>query len=187
MGIISKIMTLKELNRLDLSEYQKYLHESMVSDFNAIAGYSYYRLLNYLCNGKKLVYDIGTYKGSSAIAMSSAKKVISYDIENLRQGKKPKNVTFKIGDCMEDKNILKADVIYLDTYHDGVFELEFIHFLQWGEYKGVLVMDDIRLNREMLRLWHNIEHQKEDVTDIGHSTGTGIVYFGESPKRCKSC
>lgn len=180
-------MTLKELNRLDLSEYQKYLDESMVSDFNAVAGYAYYRLLNYMCNGKKLVYDIGTYKGSSAIAMSSAKKVISYDIENLRAlKKKPKNVTFKIGDCMQDKNILKADIIYLDTYHDGVYELSFLEFLRTG-FKGVLIMDDIRLNREMLRLWHNIKEPKEDVTEIGHGSGTGIVYFGIAPKRCKSC
>lgn len=181
-------MTLKELNRLDLSEYQQYLHESMVSDFNAVAGYAYYRLLNYISKGNKLVYDIGTYKGSSAIAMSSAKKVVSYDIENLRQlVKKPKNVTFKIGEAMEDKNILKADVIYLDTYHDGVYELKFINFLREGSFKGVLIMDDIRLNRDMLRLWYSIKEHKEDLTDIGHMTGTGIVYFGEAPKRCKSC
>lgn len=179
-------MTLKELNRLDLSEYQKYLDVSMVSDFNAIAGYAYYRLLNYMCKGKKLVYDIGTYRGSSAIAMSSATKVISYDIENLRLGKKPRNVTFKVGDCLLDENILKADLIYLDTYHNGDFELKFLEFLRGG-FKGILVMDDIRLNKEMLRVWHNIKEPKEDVTDIGHMTGTGIVYFGQSPSRCKSC
>jgi hypothetical protein len=181
-------MTLKELNRLDLSEYQKYLHESMVSDFNNVAGYAYYRLLNYICKGKKLVYDIGTYKGSSAIAMSSAKKVVSYDIENHRMCKKPKNVTFKIGDCTEDENLIKSDVIYLDTNHDGVFELKVIKHLRKNDYKGILILDDIRLNRDMLRLWYNeITEPKEDVTSIGHMTGTGIVYFGKSKSRCKSC
>jgi hypothetical protein len=180
-------MNLKELNKIDLSEYQEYLSEGMKVDFNKWAGYEHYRLLNYLCRGKKLVFDIGTYRGSSAIAMSSAKKVISYDVKNHRDCKKPSNVTFKLGDAMQDKNLLNADVILLDTFHDGEYENDFYDFIK-GRFKGVLVIDDINVNAHMMRFWQRILEPKEEVTEIAHHSGTGIVYFGSNrPKRCSNC
>lgn len=180
MGLIQKAMTLKELNRLDLSLYQKYLHKEVVYDFNRIAGNDgYYRLLNYLCQDKKLVFDVGTYKGASAIAMSSAKKVISYDIEDLRKCKKPRNVTFKLGDARQDDKLLKAELIFLDTAHDGLYEEQFLTHLRANDYMGIVIMDDIYLNPQMLRLWYSLPELREDVSELGHSTGTGIVYFGK--------
>lgn len=179
-------MTLNELNDIDLSGYKRYLSETMIGDFMRDAGYEHYRLLNYVCKGKGLAYDIGTYRGSSAIAMSSAKKVISYDIRDGLEAKKPKNVTFKIGEAMEDKNILKADVILLDTFHEGDYEYEFYQFLQKG-FKGLLICDDIKLNKAMEEFWGRIIHPKEDMTAIGHYSGTGFVYFNKRIKRCGSC
>jgi hypothetical protein len=182
------MIELKEINEVDLEPYQQYLPDSLKSDFNKFGGIEHYRLLSLLSKGKALVYDIGTYRGSSAVAMSSAKKVVSYDILAQRTAKKPKNVIFKIGEALEDDNILKADVILLDTYHDGGYENKFYSFLVKGEYKGVLIVDDIRLNAEMMRFWSGINERKEDLTSVGHYSGTGIVYFNsKSVKRCSNC
>lgn len=180
-------MNLKELNNIELEDLSKNIPASNVGEFVAIAGKEHYRLLHHLCKGKKLVFDVGTYKGVSSIAMSTANKVISYDVEVLKKVKKLKNITYKIGDAMEDELILKADLILLDTYHDGVYEQQFYKFLKANNYKGILVIDDIHYNREMLRFWSSIADTKEDLTEIGHYTGTGIVYFGKSPSRCKTC
>ena len=38
-------------------------------------------------------------------------------------------------------------------------------------------MDDIVLFPELAKLWSEIPERKEDWTDIGHHSGTGIVYF----------
>ena len=179
-------MTLEELNRIDMSVYESYLKDSQIGDFVNWAGYEHYRLLNHICSGKKLVYDIGTYKGSSAVAMSSAKKVISYDIEDQLEAKKPRNVTFKIGNALSDTNILKADIILLDTAHDGKFENAFYQLIR-RKFKGILIIDDIYFNNEMSKFWASITEPKDDLTKIGHYTGTGIVYFGSAPSRCKSC
>ena len=143
--------------------------------------------MNHICRGKSLVYDIGTYKGSSAVAMSSAKKVISYNTEDQLEAMPPNNVTFKIGNCLKDDNILKADIILLDTLHDGKFENAFYQLIRHS-FKGILILDDIHLNPEMRKFWASITEPKEDLTKIGHYSGTGIVYFDSRKiKRCKSC
>ena len=171
-------MKLEILNRIDLSKYNKHLHESMLSEFNNLAGKEHYRLLNYICKGSKLVFDIGTNKGSSAIAMSSAKKVISYDIADNLLAKPTKNIIFKIGNALSDDDLLKADIILLDVNHDGKFENAFYQLIR-HDYKGILIVDDIHYNLEMERFWASITEHKEDITDIGHYTGTGIVYFND--------
>jgi len=181
-------MDLKELNNIDLDKLAKNVPENLHVEFKGRAGREHYRLLHYLCKGKKLVFDIGTYLGTSSIAMSNAKKVISYNVENQLKVKKLKNITYKLGDAMYDENLLKAELILLDTYHDGVYEAELYKFLKANNYIGILVVDDIHYNAEMLRFWYSIKEPKEDVTAIGHYTGTGIVYFGASGvKRCNSC
>ena len=182
-------MTLKELNRIELGELANNIPKGHVGEFTAFAGKEHYRLLNHLCEGKKLVYDIGTYKGVSSIAMSNAKKVISYNVENQLEVKKLKNITYKLGESMADENILKAELIVLDTYHDGDYENAFYQFLRRNDYKGILVLDDIHLNKEMERFWSSIIEPKDDLTSIGHYTGTGLVYFGGTKRltRCKSC
>jgi hypothetical protein len=44
-------------------------------------------------------------------------------------------------------------------------------------YKGYLLLDDIFLNKEMVEFWNLIELDKQDLTNLGHVTGTGVVYF----------
>jgi hypothetical protein len=136
----------------------------------------HYRLISYLCDGMDLVFDIGTYQGFSALAMSTAKKVISYDVENQRIIS-TKNCEYKIGNVLKDKRLLKASVILIDTYHEGDFEAKVIEHLRANNYKGLLVMDDIYFNKQMTSLWESITEEKHDLTELGHYTGTGLVIW----------
>lgn len=142
----------------------------------------HYKLLSFLSFkfNNSIIYDIGTYRGLSAIALAANKtnKVISYDIENFIETSIPDNVEFIIGNCYNDANILQSPLICLDVDpHDGVFEPKFITWLHENNYKGLLVLDDIHLNKSMEKCWNEITLEKYDVTEIGHYSGTGIVVF----------
>lgn len=147
--------------------------------YNMNAGQEHYRLLRYISPHYDLVYDVGTYHGFSALALSGAKKVITCDIEDSQTVILPENVAYREGDCLNDPELLKAELILLDTFHDGKFESDFLNFLDQSKYKGILIMDDIHLNNEMQRIWHEVQlnHKAFDITHIGHYTGTGLVYY----------
>ena len=89
-------------------------------------------------------------------------------------------INFIIDDIMNKKYrpiILESKIIVLDTYHTGTFEKTFYDYLKEINYKGILLLDDIKLNNEMVEFWNLITEEKDDITHIGHITGTGIVYF----------
>jgi hypothetical protein len=73
--------------------------------------------------------------------------------------------------------ILNSKYILLDTFHDGTFETVFFQYLKKIGYKGYLLLDDIKLNKEMVEFWDNVDIEKSDISHLGHSTGTGVVYF----------
>ena len=83
--------------------------------------------------------------------------------------------------------ILKvAQIILLDTLHQpdrNNFEYDFIDTLEKIEYKGLLICDDIHISDQMERWWNSILHKRVDVTEVGHSSGTGIVDFSGSKLR----
>jgi hypothetical protein len=144
----------------------------------------HYQLLAFLshrCSDATL-FDIGTLKGYSALAMSHnpANQVVSYDIEDLKclhDHRKLTTIEYRIGNALEDPRLLHAPLILLDTYHDGIFEKQFYDHLKAGNYRGLLILDDIHLNEPMRHFWNIIDTQKEDITDIGHWSGTGLVDF----------
>jgi hypothetical protein len=123
--------------------------------------------------------DIGSYQGSSAIALSFNKKnkVLSYDLVHqpeIQEIKIP-NIKFIKGDILKDE--ITAPFIILDTYHDGTFEQKFVDYLEKINYKGLVMFDDIYLNNEMTNFWDGLKNEKYDLTEIGHHTGTGIAIF----------
>jgi hypothetical protein len=65
----------------------------------------------------------------------------------------------------------------MDTDHDGNFENQFYNYLQFINYKGYLLLDDIYLNKPMINFWNSIKLEKHDISNIGHTTGTGVVFF----------
>ena len=71
-----------------------------------------------------------------------------------------------------------APFIFIDVDpHDGVQERVMIKKLEDVGFKGVLMLDDINLNKEMKFFWDEITQKKVDVSVIGHYSGTGIVFF----------
>ena len=92
----------------------------------------------------------------------------------------PENVEFIIDNVLNgkyDNILLSAKFILLDTFHDGTFEKQFYEYIESIGYSGYLLLDDIHLNTEMEKFWVSINRKKDDLTHIGHSTGTGVVYF----------
>ena len=158
-------------------EYQKY--------YNEVSSKEHYRLLTYLSINfnDKIFVDVGTLKGSSALALSTNKtnQIYSFNITNqLELTEIPDNVDFKIDNVINgnyNEILLNSHLILLDTFHDGGFELEFLNHLKTIGYSGLLILDDIHLNNEMKYFWENINEDKLDVSHIGHHSGTGIVFL----------
>jgi hypothetical protein len=127
-----------------------------------------------------ILYDIGSYKGLSAIALSSNQTnlVISYDIEYLIVVDRPNNVEFRIGNFYNDKELLRSPLIMFDIDpHDGLQEKEFVRYLTSNNYKGAVIFDDIHLKDGMKNFWRYVTQQKQDYTNLGNLSGTGVLHF----------
>jgi hypothetical protein len=149
-------------------------------------GEEHYKLLAWFASkfNDSLILDIGTYKGCSALALSYnlSNKVKSFDI---RYGLRniinyPSNIEFIIDDILDEKYkslILSSKFILLDTDHDGAFEYSLYNYLKVINYKGYLMIDDIKFNSSMEEFWTSIVEKKYDISHIGHHSGTGLVIF----------
>lgn len=179
-------ITNTELDKIDLSSL------SLMIDNDEYRGYfiskssiEHYRLMSYISlnNEGIKILDIGTLKGCSALALSinPNNEVNSFNLNNeLQLNVKPSNINFFIDDILKSEYlelILDSKYILLDTFHDGTFETIFVNYLIQVGYKGYLLLDDIYLNKEMIEFWNSISKEKYDITNLGHSTGTGVVYF----------
>jgi hypothetical protein len=176
----------KQLDALDLVKYSNNINSLEHKQyFLDKSGSEHYRLLAYISqnNFNINILDVGTLKGCSALAFSinESNKVHSFNIVNhLDLSQYPNNIKFIIDNILNNKYknlILNSHYILLDTDHDGVFEKQFYEYLIYIKYKGYLLLDDIYLNPAMLNFWHLITQEKYDISSIGHSTGTGVVYF----------
>ena len=185
--VLEKILatTKEELDSMDLSAYRN-RPNTPVQWFFGNAGEEHYRLLikiSTLFNGQTL-YDIGTYEGSSALALAHNETnfVLSHDLvyNNIAQSLKKPNMNLLLGDVLnidDGRGLLHSPFIMLDTSHDGSYEHRFYHFLKHNGYKGLLFLDDIFLNEPMRMFWDSITEPKYDLTSIGHFSGNGIVDF----------
>lgn len=158
-------------------EYKNYYQERSSKE--------HYRLLTFLSflfNGSKIM-DVGSLKGSSALALSTnqTNTVYSFDISNsLDLNNTPSNINFindEVTNGKYDSLILESKIILLDTYHEGQYEKEFIKHLEKLNYRGILICDDIMLNKNMIEFWEGVTQEKENISHLGHITGTGIIYF----------
>jgi len=79
-------------------------------------------------------------------------------------------------------------LILLDTFHWPYklpFEREFFaRLVDKGHFEGILLLDDIHFNPEMIQWWNEVKSNAEkygyrvfDVTNMGHFSGTGLVDF----------
>lgn len=170
------------LDNIDLQELNKF---NFISNFNVIScksGQEHYRLLSYISRlyDNISIMDIGTEacRSSICLGINHKNKVFSWDIfKNTDRYPSAQNIFYKTGNVLEEEQLLKSPIIFLDTAHDGIFENEFIDFIIDNKYNGIIIFDDIHLNREMGDFWNKIPVIKQDITNIGHWSGTGIALF----------
>jgi hypothetical protein len=129
-----------------------------VREFMGATGDQHYRLLAYLSTlyeGRDII-DIGTHKGSSALALSHNpnNRVLSFDIEDRMgaEGRAKKwghrnNIQFCMANLWDGEEraawrtqVLGSAFIFMDIDpHDGPMELEFYRWLKRENYQGLLV------------------------------------------------
>ena len=146
-------------------------------------GQQHYHLLAYITSmlpeGSR-VLEIGTRTGESAIAMKIGNPSIKLTTCDLEDNfNKFEDIDFrKINGLDLIEEFKDAPFIFIDVDpHDGVQERVMIQKLKDVGFKGVLMLDDIRLNQEMFHFWNEINLPKIDVSLAGHYSGTGIVLF----------
>lgn len=144
----------------------------------------------------KVVVEIGTYTGLSALAMKKflppESKIITFDIINWKsfQDSCLQEDDFRDGrvvqyiDDLSNPSIIskyrqllqEANMIFVDAAKDGVMEQRLLENFKTISFntKPLIIFDDIRL-WNMLKFWRNISLPKLDLTSFGHWAGTGIV------------
>jgi hypothetical protein len=184
----------EEVSKIDLSHLVDNItreeHKKLIM---SPAGKEHYKLLTYLTRqlNNVIIVELGTHNGTSSLCLCDniLNKVVTFDLRNVYSVKKqPVNLTRHVGNVFEiDPSILlKSDLIFLDTAHNGDFEKEIYLYLLNNKYKGILVLDDIFFNNEMVQFWNFIDIKKYDISSIGHGEnhptpsglcGTGLVDF----------
>lgn len=171
------------IEQIDLSQLSvKITNPESRNYFLLNAGKEHYKLLAHISTlyNDALLYDIGTYRGCSAVALSynSKNRVKSFDIGNFRAiDSNPDNIEWHLGNFLEQpiEEIHSSPFIMLDIDHTGVTEQQILDFLLENQWKGMLLLDDIYLNEAMKNFWKNIKQNKYDLTHMGHFSGTGLV------------
>jgi hypothetical protein len=156
-------------------------NNNLRNDVNGMPGQEHYRLLCLISTwfDNTHIYELGTYKGGSALCLAYNKSnyVISYDIENLIEVERQKNIEFRFGDYRHDRQLLLSPLLFIDTVHDGVWEKDIYDYLTISNYKGITIWDDIKLNDEMKNFWNSVTKEKYDISQFGHWSGTGVIIF----------
>lgn len=174
--------TKKTLDSLDMTKVLEYIpkQDTNLQYIDAPAGQEHYRLLTWLgTQVKGNILELGTFRGHSAVCLANGgNNVLTFDVEDqISLNYKPENVTFALNDIGHTWVNDSIDLIFIDTLHDGIYEFEVLEYLRTIEWKGVVVMDDIILFPQLVKLWDTVKEKKADWTDIGHHSGTGIIWF----------
>tara|TARA_R110000851_G_scaffold94442_1_gene205265 strand:+ start:365 stop:952 length:588 start_codon:yes stop_codon:yes gene_type:complete len=182
-------LDLREVKNTDVSYieefYPSYYNLFKMDEASSNQRGEHYKLVKYLSDkfSDQTLLDLGTREGISALCMAPTKnKVVTYDILPIHLPflNKYTNVEFKQLDInLETKeNLLQSPLMLLDVDpHDGKQETVFLKTLRDIKYKGLVVLDDIRLNPHMIQMWESIPETKYDLTAWGHFSGTGLVDF----------
>jgi hypothetical protein len=131
---------------------------------------------------------LGSHPEQTEKALSHNKKnrVITYSTTpfSMTNGRFPIIVDNLFQDVFKNSNrfdeILQSSLIYVDIHpHEGRDEFAIFELLRDAGYKGVILFDDIWHFKTMRdNCWYRIpEDLKQDLTDVGHWSGTGIVSF----------
>lgn len=182
--IISK-PTKSEVDKIDLSGQAELIKDVYSAQFlNKEAGIEHYKLLAWISSQVKKgsIVEVGCHEGAGALALSySGRKVETFDLMDKCHPKIKEVVKFTLAEGFNSLEAAKkAKVVFVDAIHSGVFELEFLQELMKENNKPVIIFDDIHLNDEMKAFWSEVQKlgiDSQDWTDIGHWSGTGVVFL----------
>ena len=189
------IIDYEKINNIDISFFRKSFEFDDTHHLARQTG-EHYKLLKYLSDmfDGALILDVGTNWGESAVAMCQNvnNRVITYDVESrwspsehalYKSGfaEKHPNLEFRLLDInKEDVELIReAKLIFIDIAHDGYQEKIFTDMLSRIGYKGYLVCDDIHapFYPAMNPWWNSINVEKYDLSEVGHTWGTGLVNY----------
>ena len=194
---------LPSFRRIDLRKVSPF-SVRMVDNFELGPGDSPYQLYAFLSTlfDDKIILDIGSQCGNSALSLSynESNHVRSYEIDSghpsiqfCQHTISRDNITWKNYDFREDESrdgvcqidYDKVAIILIDIDPHGMKvagkeeELRMIeHVLEKG-WSGVIILDDIYKGCQKQDFWNELSipgWTKIDVTELGHSSGTGILY-----------
>jgi predicted O-methyltransferase YrrM len=158
----------------------------------------HYRLLAGLVEflDPKLVVEIGTYTGMSALALkhrlAADGQIVTFDVQpwrtfshtllnprdfsNGRLDQVVDDLSTAEGFSRHRSLLTRADLIFVDAAKDGLMEARLLRGFESTDFatEPIIVFDDIRL-WNMLAVWRGISRPKLDLTSLGHWSGTGLV------------
>jgi len=185
------IIDLGQVQRVDLTHLLDRVMEKYKVAFQNKG--SHYKLCAYLSSffEDKLIIDIGTMYGASALAFAASKKnsVVSIDCMDRRKAPQFSDwkgfpIEFKRCDINKAKDdtvdlLKRASIVMLDITHNGDDEAQFYQLLKHIDYAGLLLLDDIHLQTygDMESFWGSIDKPRFDLTRVGHTSGSGLVDF----------
>jgi hypothetical protein len=196
-----------KLMAMTLPEYRGYAAAPPGAEHYALLSY----FASIFSKSHSSFVDIGTRFGTSALALAShGHHVVTYDrpesgeligamnslqmtpekwhqnIQNLNCSVTVLRVNILALPDEEFDLIRHSPLLLLDTFHRPYktpFEREFLRKLVLSRYGGVMLLDDIYENEEMIQWWTEIICSKYrsfhiyDLTSVGHATGTGLLDF----------
>lgn len=174
----------EEISSMDMT-YAKDLAFKGHVNFDSNPGTSEYKLYAWISHQFQdtTILDVGTRFGNSALSLSNntSNKVISYNIvEEGASAIKKENITWKLMDFRDDVdlNLDEVSLIMIDVDpHDGKQEPEMLEWLKEKGWSGKILFDDIH-HAGTKGFWRTLpEETKQDLTEVGHMTGTGIIDF----------
>lgn len=120
-----------------------------------------------------LVLDLSECGGLNALALSANKGVRVQTTDSLE-------VDAPVTHVASPGPLADAAVVHIDCPQYAT--PEFLATLKSQGFRGVAIVDDIRLNQEMRALWTHATqtYSTLDITRIGHGVGTGLVVFDDA-------
>jgi predicted O-methyltransferase YrrM len=148
------------------------------------------------------IVEIGTYYGGSTLAMSrgiadedrGTARIVTIDIVNLNEALLRLDPIIRriTGDSLDPRVVDRAcaefdgpiDLLFVDSFHQRRETLQNIAVYANRLHPDVIVLDDIRLNRSMRRLWTELASRRRgaivDVSELVRrvSAGFGVIECG---------
>jgi hypothetical protein len=185
---MSIVINTSAVDRIDIAAFTPHIPEEYRFFFFAPPGVAPYRLLAHLSTlfDDQTLVEVGVHNGWGCMALSHnpRNRVVGFDVDLdalspvIRDTYRTVRYVEGLAHKAEPALLLSTPFIHFDARHDGVYEQVFFDWLVDHRYRGLLLLDDIHLNKAMQRFWDGIPGVKRDLTIVGHDTGTGLVCMG---------